>query len=159
MNDNDVKQLVRDHCGQQARRVLSGTTPGGTGDAVSSDLYGGADAAAVPAEALEASLGCGTPAALTQLKPGEVVPGLGSGSGTGVVLSARRAGPSGKAYGLELTGVMVTLAEENKARSGLANVEFLRCEIENIRFRTPRPGPSPTAAAAGTPERTYTDAR
>jgi arsenite methyltransferase len=135
MNDNDVQQLVKDHYGQEARRVLSGTAAGGTGDAVSRDLYGEADAAAVPAEALKASLGCGNPAALAQLKPGEVVLDLGSGGGIDVLLSARRVGPSGKAYGLDMTEEMLTLAERNKARSGLANAEFLRGEIENIPLR------------------------
>lgn len=100
-----------------------------------------------------------TPAALTQLKPGEVVLGLGSGGGIDVLLSARRAGPSGQAYRLDMTGEMRTLAEENKARSGLANVESLRARARTSRFQTPRWRSSPTAAAAGTPERTHTDAR
>jgi arsenite methyltransferase len=158
MNNNDVQQLVRDHHGQRARRVLSGTTPSGTGDAVPSRPYGAADAAAGPAEALQSSLGGGNPAALAQPKPGEVVPGLGWGGGIDVLLSARRPGPSGQAYGLDMTGEMLSLTGENRAGSGLADAEFLRGESENIRFQTPRPGSSPTAAAAGTPERT-TDAR
>jgi SAM-dependent methyltransferase len=138
MNDNDVQQLVRDQYGQETRRVLSGTAPSRTGDAVPSDLSGRADATAVPAEALEASLGCGNPAALTQLKPGEVVLDLGSGGGSDVLLSARRVGPSGKAYGLDMTDEMLTPAEENKAGSGLANVEFLRGRSRTSRSRTPR---------------------
>ena len=97
-----------------------------------------ADIGTVPAEALEASLGCGNPAALAELKPGEVVLDLGSGGGIDVLLSARRVGPSGKAYGLDMTGDMLALAEQNKARSGLGNVEFLRGEIEDI----PLPGAS-----------------
>ena len=132
MTDNDVKQLVKDHYRQEARRVLGGTAASGTGDAVSSDLYSGEDSEAVPAEALAASLGCGNPAALAQLQPGEVVLDLGSGGGIDVLLSARRVGPSGKAYGLDTTEEMLELAEQNKARSGLENAEFLRGEIENI---------------------------
>ena len=133
MTDNDVKQLVRDRYGQEARRVLGGgAAASGSGDAVTGDLYGEADAGAVPAEALKASLGCGNPAALAQLEPGEVVLDLGSGGGIDVLLSARRVGPSGKAYGLDMTEDMLALAEQNKARSGLANVEFLRGEIEHI---------------------------
>jgi arsenite methyltransferase len=132
MTDNDVKQIVRDHYGQEARRVLSGAAASGAGDAVSGDLYGEADAEAVPAGALKASLGCGNPAALAQLHSGEVVLDLGSGGGIDVLLSARRVGPSGKAYGLDMTEEMLALAEQNKARSGLANVEFLRGEIEHI---------------------------
>ncbi len=132
MNDNDVKQLVQEHYGKEARRVLSGTAACCTGDAVSSGLYDETESAAVPADALAASLGCGNPAALAQLKPGDVVLDLGSGGGIDVLLSARRVGPSGKAYGLDMTEEMLTLAGQNKARSGLANVEFLRGEIENI---------------------------
>jgi arsenite methyltransferase len=132
MKDNDVRQLVQEHYGEEARRVLSGASACCADDAVSSDLYGEADAAAVPAGALAASLGCGNPAALAGLKPGEVVLDLGSGGGIDVLLSARRVGPSGKAYGLDMTGEMLALAEQNKARSGLANAEFLRGEIEDI---------------------------
>ena len=99
---------------------------------VSSDLYGEADREAVPAEALQASLGCGNPAALARLRPGEVVLDLGSGGGIDVLLSARRVGPAGKAYGLDMTEEMLALAEENKKRSGLENAEFLKGEIENI---------------------------
>jgi ubiquinone/menaquinone biosynthesis C-methylase UbiE len=132
MTGNDVKQLVKDHYAQEARRVLSGTGASGISDPGSGDLYGEADAGAVPAEALKASLGCGNPAALAQLRPGEVVLDLGSGGGIDVLLSARRVGPSGKAYGLDMTEEMLALAEQNKARSGLVNVEFLRGDIESI---------------------------
>jgi arsenite methyltransferase len=132
MNDNDVKQFVKDHYGQEARRFLSGTAASGAADPVPSDLYSAADAGAVPAEALEASLGCGNPTVLAQLQPGEVVLDLGSGGGIDVLLSARRVGPAGHAYGLDMTEEMLALAEQNKARSGLDNAEFLRGEIENI---------------------------
>ncbi len=135
MDENDVRQLVKEHYGSEARRVLSGAAgccAGGHDDPVSSDLYGEADREAVPAEALQASLGCGNPAALARLEPGEVVLDLGSGGGIDVLLSARRVGPAGKAYGLDMTDEMLTLAEENKRRSGLENAEFLKGEIEDI---------------------------
>ena len=135
MDENDVRQLVKEHYGNEALRVLSGTAgccAAGHDDPVSSDLYGQADQQAVPAEALQASLGCGNPAALADLRPGEVVLDLGSGGGIDVLLSARRVGPAGKAYGLDMTEEMLTLAEENKKRSGLANAEFLKGEIEDI---------------------------
>ena len=135
MNDNDVKDLVREHYAQEARRVLSGAAgccASGNDDPVSSDLYGAADREAVPAQALQASLGCGNPAALADLRPGEVVLDLGSGGGIDVLLSARRVGPAGKAYGLDMTEEMLALARENKERSGLENAEFLKGEIEDI---------------------------
>jgi arsenite methyltransferase len=131
MNGNDVKQLVKDRYGEAARSVRDGTC-GGPGGQVSSDLYGEADQSAVPAQALRASLGCGNPVALAGLRPGEVVLDLGSGGGIDVLLSARRVGPEGTAYGLDMTGEMLALAEENKARAGVANAEFLRGEIEHI---------------------------
>jgi arsenite methyltransferase len=141
MNRSDVRQLVKEHYGDEARRVLNGAAgccASGPDDPVSSDLYGEADREAVPAEALQASLGCGTPAALARLRAGEVVLDLGSGGGIDVLLSARRVGPAGKAYGLDMTEEMLTLAEENKKRSGPENAEFLKGEIENI----PLPGAS-----------------
>ena len=135
MNENDVRQLVKEHYGSEARRVMSGPAgccASGPGDPVSGDLYDQADQDAVPAEALQASLGCGNPAALADLRPGEVVLDLGSGGGIDVLLSARRVGPAGKAYGLDMTDEMLALAEENKKRSGQANAEFLKGEIEDI---------------------------
>jgi arsenite methyltransferase len=128
MDDNDVKNLVKEHYGQEARRLAGG----GTGGPVSADLYGEADREAVPAEALQASLGCGNPAALADLRPGEVVLDMGSGGGIDVLLSARRVGPGGRAYGLDMTEEMLALAQENKKRSGLENAEFLKGEIEDI---------------------------
>lgn len=128
MNNNDVRNLVKEHYGQEARRVLEGSI----GGPVSADPYDEADREAVPAEALQASLGCGNPAALARLRPGEVVLDLGSGGGIDVLLSARRVGPDGKAYGLDMTDEMLALAEENKKRSGLANAEFLKGEIEDV---------------------------
>jgi arsenite methyltransferase len=135
MTGQDVKQFVKDHYGETARRVLTGSTgccPPAVADPVSSDLYDETQRAAVPVEAMQASLGCGNPAALAQLEPGDVVLDLGSGGGIDVLLSARRVGPTGKAFGLDMTDEMLALAEENRRRSGLTNVEFLRGEIENV---------------------------
>ncbi len=101
-------------------------------DPISANLYDEAQASAVPQDAILASLGCGNPTALAELKAGEVVLDLGSGGGIDVLLSARRVGPTGKAYGLDMTDDMLALALENKAKSGLTNVEFLKGHIENI---------------------------
>jgi len=101
-------------------------------DPITSNLYDASQSGDVPDMALAASLGCGNPTALAELRPGETVLDLGSGGGIDVLLSARRVGPAGKAYGLDMTDEMLALAQENKAKSGLANVEFLRGEIENI---------------------------
>jgi SAM-dependent methyltransferase len=100
--------------------------------AITSNLYDETEAAAIPAEAMLASLGCGNPTALAALKPGEVVLDLGSGGGIDVLLSARRVGPTGKAYGLDMTDEMLALARDNQRTAGLTNVEFLKGEIENI---------------------------
>src|SRR6185503_10291358 len=107
-------------------------------DPITSNLYEAAQESEVPDAALRASLGCGNPTALAELKSGEIVLDLGSGGGIDVILSARRVGPTGKAYGLDMTDEMLALAQENKRKSGLTNVEFLRGEIENI----PLPGDS-----------------
>ena len=101
-------------------------------DPITSNLYDGTQQGEIPETALNASLGCGNPTALAELKPGEIVLDLGSGGGIDVLLSARRVGPTGKAYGLDMTDEMLALAEENKRKSGLTNVEFLKGEIENI---------------------------
>src|SRR6476661_1282903 len=103
-----------------------------TWDPITADLYDEGEAAGVPAEALLASLGCGNPTALAELHEGEVVLDLGSGGGIDVLLSARRVGPTGKAYGLDMTDDMLALANENKAKAGATNVEFLRGQIESI---------------------------
>ena len=137
----DVKEIVKEKYGQAALRVKSGlgnSCCGGAAaleascDPITSELYEGAEERELPDTALKASLGCGNPTALAELKPGETVLDLGSGGGIDVLLSARRVGPSGKAYGLDMTDEMLSLAEENKAKSGLTNVEFLKGEIENI---------------------------
>jgi len=136
----DVKEVVREKYSQAALRVQRGrggcctTAPGAASccDPITSNLYDATQSADLPAAALEASLGCGNPTALAELKPGETVLDLGSGGGIDVLLSARRVGPTGKAYGLDMTDEMLALAEENRRRSGLANVEFLKGEIEAI---------------------------
>jgi SAM-dependent methyltransferase len=133
-----IKEAVRQKYGEAAQHVRNGAKAGcgcGTAccpDPITSNLYDDTQAAAIPAEALLASLGCGNPTALAELQPGEVVLDLGSGGGIDVLLSARRVGPTGKAYGLDLTDEMLALARENQARSGLTNVEFLKGEIEHI---------------------------
>ncbi len=135
----DVTAIVRERYAAAANRVASGE-PGcgcGTsrtccGDPISSNLYDAAEAAALPPAAMVASLGCGNPTALAELTPGETVLDLGSGGGIDVLLSARRVGPAGKAYGLDMTDEMLALARENQAASGLTNVEFLRGQIEQI---------------------------
>jgi SAM-dependent methyltransferase len=138
----EVKQVVQDKYGAAARQVLGKEkasccgpaccTPGDANDPITSDLYDKAQVSGLPAEAVLASLGCGNPTALAQLNPGETVLDLGSGGGIDVLLSARRVGPSGKAYGLDMTDDMLALARQNQAKAGLANVEFLKGEIERI---------------------------
>jgi arsenite methyltransferase len=137
----NVREVVKEKYGQAALRARSGPTSCGCGtsassccgpDPITSGLYDGQETAALPKEAVNASLGCGNPTALAELKPGEVVLDLGSGGGIDVLLSARRVGPAGKAYGLDMTDEMLALARENQAKSGLTNVEFLKGEIENI---------------------------
>lgn len=137
---DDVREVVREKYGEAARRARDGAQPCcGSGarqanccDPITSGLYDTDQAGDVPAAALNASLGCGNPTALARLNAGETVLDLGSGGGIDVLLSARRVGPTGKAYGLDMTDEMLALAEENRRRSGLANVEFLKGEIEHI---------------------------
>jgi arsenite methyltransferase len=137
--ENNVKDIVREKYGQAAQRVAAGQANGCCGasalegcDPITSDLYDTTQASEVPEKAMQASLGCGNPTALAELKPGETVLDLGSGGGIDVLLSAKRVGPLGRAYGLDMTDDMLALAEENKRKSGLTNVEFLKGEIENI---------------------------
>src|SRR5438034_1464181 len=131
----DVKQKYRD----AAKRAASGGTAccgGGAErsgcDPISKDLYTNAEKGALPEKALAASLGCGNPTALAQLQPGETVLDLGSGGGIDVILSAKRVGPTGKAYGLDMTDEMLALARENQKKAGVGNVEFLKGAIENV---------------------------
>lgn len=137
----DVKEVVREKYGEAALRVKTGAGSAccgasahcdGTADPITSNLYGADETGGLPQEAVLASLGCGNPTALAELHAGETVLDLGSGGGIDVLLSARRVGPTGKAYGLDMTDDMLSLAEENKRKSGLQNVEFLKGEIENI---------------------------
>jgi arsenite methyltransferase len=139
MDSSTVKEVVKQRYGQAALRVTNGRSSccGGPSsvscvDPISAELYDAAQTQGIPQEAVLASLGCGNPTALATLNPGEVVLDLGSGGGIDVLLSARRVGPEGKAYGLDMTDEMLALANENKRKSGLTNVEFLRGEIENI---------------------------
>ena len=142
MSTTNIKEVVREKYGQAALRVTSGagnpccrddpSTPEGSSDPITSNLYDAPQEGEVPDTAIKASLGCGNPTALAELKSGEIVLDLGSGGGIDVLLSARRVGPAGKAYGLDMTNEMLALAEENKRKSGLTNVEFLKGEIENI---------------------------
>ncbi len=140
MDGTNIKEVVKEKYGQAALRVNSGgssccgaTAASGLGcDPITANLYNDSQTQQIPEEALLASLGCGNPTALAQLNPGEVVLDLGSGGGIDVLLSARRVGPTGKAYGLDMTGEMLALANENKRKAGAENVEFLRGEIEHI---------------------------
>ncbi len=143
----DTKELVKEKYGEAARRVTAGKglpadccsktsccdgLAAASCDPITSNLYDEAQAGEIPADAMKASLGCGNPTALAKLNAGEIVLDLGSGGGIDVLLSARRVGPTGKAYGLDMTDDMLALARENQRKSGIQNVEFLKGEIENI---------------------------
>ena len=136
----DIKEVVKEKYGQAALRVTSGGSSccgadaacGTNVDPITSNLYDEAQKSGLPQEAVLASLGCGNPTALAALKEGETVLDLGSGGGIDVLLSAKRVGPTGKAYGLDMTDEMLNLARENQKRSGIENVEFLKGEIESI---------------------------
>jgi len=140
MSAQDIKDVVKEKYGQAALRAVSGgssccgSAPSSECgcDPITSSLYDGSQTGQVPKEAVLASLGCGNPTALAQLSPGETVLDLGSGGGIDVLLSARRVGPSGKAYGLDMTDEMLALARENQRKAGIQNAEFLKGEIENI---------------------------
>ncbi len=139
MSEPNIKDVVKEKYGQAALRAATGgssccgaTNSRGCDDPITANLYDALQAGEIPEEALMASLGCGNPTALARLNPGETVLDLGSGGGIDVLLSARRVGPSGKAYGLDMTDEMLSLANENKRKAGLTNVEFLKGEIENI---------------------------
>src|SRR6202171_2597037 len=140
MNNENIKEVVKEKYGQTALRVNSagsaccGAVPAaGSGcDPITSNLYDASQADEMPEQALLASLGCGNPTALARLNSGEVVLDLGSGGGIDVLLSAKRVGPTGKAYGLDMTDEMLRLANDNKRKAGIDNVEFLKGEIEHI---------------------------
>jgi SAM-dependent methyltransferase len=127
----DIKQAVREKYSQAAVRAGSCCGPASTSP-ITSNLYSGLEASELPETAVLASLGCGNPTALAELKQGETVLDLGSGGGIDVLLSARRVGPTGKAYGLDMTDEMLALARENQKKAGAENVEFLKGEIEHI---------------------------
>ncbi len=142
MDENSIKQEVRDYYAREARKV-TGAKPGccgpsessgacAAGNPITSDLYERSETAQLPADAIAASLGCGNPTALAELMPGEIVLDLGSGGGIDVLLSARRVAPGGKAYGLDMTDEMLALARENQRTAGVTNAEFLKGEIESI---------------------------
>ena len=136
----EIKEQVREKYGEAALRVRTGgssccgsaPSASGCGDPITANLYDSSQTRQIPEEALLASLGCGNPTALAKLEPGETVLDLGSGGGIDVLLSARRVGPNGKAYGLDMTDEMLALARENQRKAGAENVEFLKGEIENI---------------------------
>jgi arsenite methyltransferase len=140
MPERSMKEVVKEKYGQAALRVHSGgssccgatAASGLSCDPITSNLYDPSQSQQIPEEALLASLGCGNPTALAQLNLGETVLDLGSGGGIDVLLSAKRVGPTGKAYGLDMTDEMLALANENKRRAGAGNVEFLKGEIEHI---------------------------
>jgi arsenite methyltransferase len=143
MSENKpVKDAVRERYAQAALQVLGGAaasccSPGsscgaGGTDPITSALYGETETAVLPEAAVAASLGCGNPTAMAELRPGEIVLDLGSGGGIDVLLSARRVAPGGKAYGLDMTDEMLALARENQRKAGVENAEFLKGEIENI---------------------------
>jgi SAM-dependent methyltransferase len=144
MADSDIKETVRAKYGQAALRVMTGSPASccgpsscgeaarGAGDPITSNLYTTDEAAALPEAAVQASLGCGNPTALADLRPGETVLDLGSGGGIDVLLSAKRVGPTGRAYGLDMTDEMLALARENQRKAGVENVEFLKGEMEHV---------------------------
>ena len=142
MSTTDIKDVVKEKYGEAALRVVSGEGNACCGsspssccsdsDPITSDLYDALQKSELPDTAVLASLGCGNPTALAQLQPGEVVLDLGSGGGIDVLLSAKRVGPTGKAYGLDMTDEMLALARDNQRKAGVTNVEFLKGEIESI---------------------------
>jgi arsenite methyltransferase len=143
VSEPTIKDVVKEKYGNAARRVTSGgssccgASPASEAgsDAITANLYDAAQAGEIPVEAMQASLGCGNPSALAHLHPGETVLDLGSGGGIDVLLSARRVGPTGKAYGLDMTDEMLALANANQKKAGVPNVEFLKGEIEKIPLR------------------------
>jgi arsenite methyltransferase len=136
MSHTDVQDAIRKKYGDIARSVgetgCCGPAACGCGDAITSNLYSAAEISALPEAAVAVSLGCGNPTALIELEPGQVVLDLGSGGGIDVLLSAKRVGPTGKVYGLDMTDDMLALARENQQKAGVTNVEFLKGTIEAI---------------------------
>src|SRR5260370_2786442 len=147
MSETNIQEVVKQKDGQAAKQVTAGGTAccgGGGGlsgcDRITKNLYDEAQKSGLPAQAVAASLGCGNPTALAKLQLGETVLDLGSGGGIDVILSAKRVGPAGKAYGLDMTDEMLALARENQQKAGVDNVAFLKRPIDNL----PRPDNSVT---------------
>jgi SAM-dependent methyltransferase len=139
VNETNIKEIVKEKYGQAALRAAAGgssccgaTASSGCADPITSNLYEALQTEGIPSEAVLASLGCGNPTALAKLNPGETVLDLGSGGGIDVLLSAKRVGPTGMVFGLDMTDEMLALANKNKLRAGVENVEFLKGEIEHI---------------------------
>jgi arsenite methyltransferase len=139
MSNESLQEIVKQKYAAAAKQVVAGGTASCGGgaelsccDSITKNLYDASQTSTLPKEAVAASLGCGNPTALAQLRPGEIVLDLGSGGGIDVLLSARRVGPTGRAYGLDMTDEMLSLARENQKSSGVENVEFLKGAIENI---------------------------
>lgn len=141
MSTENITEVVKEKYGEAALRVSRGggnsccgaaASTSGCADPITGNLYAADQTSQLPETAVHASLGCGNPTALAKLNPGDTVLDLGSGGGIDVLLSANRVGPTGKAYGLDMTDEMLSLANENKAKAGVKNVEFLKGEIENI---------------------------
>jgi arsenite methyltransferase len=133
MSDTNIQEAVKEKYAAAAKQVSAGKTACcGGGAEMTRDLYNESEKSALPADAVAASLGCGNPTALAELQPGEIVLDLGSGGGIDVLLSAKRVGPSGKVYGVDMTDEMLALARENQRKAGVQNVEFLKGTIENI---------------------------
>ena len=139
LEETAIQESVRKKYGEAAKQVASGGSAccGGAAeligcDPIGANLYNETEKGGLPEEAVRASLGCGNPTALAELKPGEIVLDLGSGGGIDVLLSARRVGPAGKAYGLDMTDEMLALARENQRKAGVENAEFLKGQIENV---------------------------
>src|SRR2546425_5964385 len=132
MSGPDIKETVREKYGQAALRVLEGEKSSCCGDPITSQLYDAGETTGLPEGAVLASLGCGNPTAVSELHPGETVLDLGSGGGIDVLLSAKRVGPTGKAYGVDFTPEMLALARRNAVEAGVTNVEFLEGHIEAL---------------------------
>src|SRR5216683_2283042 len=145
MSDTNIQEAVKQKYGEAAKRAASGGTAccgGGAElsgcDPITKNLYDDTEKATLPEKAVAASLGCGNPTALAKLQPGEIVLDLGSGGGIDVILSAKRVGPAGKAYGLDMTNEMLALARENQKKAGIENVEFLKAPLKTSLCRITR---------------------
>ena len=132
MADTTLRDAIKDKYSKAATGARTSSCCGGNCDPITSNLYDASETGSLPAEAVNASLGCGNPTARIDLQPGQTVLDLGSGGGIDVLLSARRVGPTGKVYGLDMTDEMLALARDNQQKAGATNVEFLKGEIEHI---------------------------